>query len=180
KTLSLLALILIGFLIGRHADAIQANLSNFWTPQSVEPIKPDLAGIATVTAASGAFGLFIAFCVAQVGSLFSSDAWNNITFTAGEVKEPRRNIPLSLAGGTALVTMLYVLANVAYLCMLPLEKIQSAPDDRVATAAIETVFKGAGPVIMAVAIMISTFGCNNGLILAGDRVYYAMARDGLF
>jgi len=136
--------------------------------------------ISTVTAASGAFGLFIAFCVAQVGSLFSSDAWNNITFTAGEVKEPRRNIPLSLAGGTLLVTTLYVLANVAYLCMLPLEKIQSAPDDRVATAAIETVFKGAGPVIMAVAIMISTFGCNNGLILAGARVYYAMARDGLF
>jgi len=97
-----------------------------------------------VTAAGGAFGLFIAFCVAQVGSLFSSDAWNNITFTAGEVKEPRRNIPLSLAGGTALVTMLYVLANVAYLCMLPLEKIQSAPDDRVATAAIETVFKARG------------------------------------
>src|SRR5207249_195137 len=116
----------------------------------------------------------------QVGSLFSSDAWNNITFTAGEVKEPRRNIPLSLAGGTLLVTILYVLANVAYLCMLPLDKIQSAPDDRVATAAIETVFKGAGPVIMAVAIMISTFGCNNGLILAGARVYYAMARDGLF
>ena len=144
------------------------------------PIKPDLSFIATVSATGGAFGLFVAFCVAQVGSLFSSDAWNNITFTAGEVKEPRRNIPLSLAAGTGLVTLLYVLANLAYLCLLPLDKIQNAPDDRVATAAIETVFSGAGAVIMAVAIMISTFGCNNGLILAGARVYYAMARDGLF
>jgi APA family basic amino acid/polyamine antiporter len=126
------------------------------------------------------FGLLIAFCVAQVGSLFSSDAWYDLTFTAGEVKEPRRNIPLSLAAGTGLVTLLYLLANVAYLCLLPLDKIQNAPDDRVATAAIETVFSGGGAVIMAVAIMISTFGCNNGLILAGARVYYAMARDGLF
>src|SRR5207245_6004521 len=98
---------------------------------------------------------------------------------AVEVKEPRRNIPLSLAAGTALVITLYVLANVAYLFMLPLEKIQNAPDDRVATAAIETVFSGAGPFIMAVAIMISTFGCSNGLILAGVRVYYAISRDGL-
>ncbi len=151
-----------------------------WTPRGVTPIKPDLSFIATVSATGGAFGLFVAFCVAQVGSLFSSDAWNNITFTAGEVKEPRRNIPLSLAAGTGLVTLLYVLANVAYLCLLPLDKIQTAPDDRVATAAIETVFSGKGAVIMAVAIMISTFGCNNGLILAGARVYYAMARDGLF
>jgi basic amino acid/polyamine antiporter, APA family len=107
-------------------------------------------------------------------------AWENVTFIAGEVKQPRRNIPLSLAAGTGLVTLLYVLANVAYLCLLPLDKIQNAPDDRVATAAIETTFSGEGAVIMAVAIMISTFGCNNGLILAGARVYYAMARDGLF
>jgi basic amino acid/polyamine antiporter, APA family len=96
------------------------------------------------------------------------------------VKQPRRNIPLALAAGTGIVTLLYFLANAAYLCLLPLDKIQSAPDDRVATAAIETVFSGEGAVIMAVAIMISTFGCNNGLILAGARVYYAMARDGLF
>jgi APA family basic amino acid/polyamine antiporter len=118
--------------------------------------------------------------VAQVGSLFSSDAWNNITFTAGEVKNPQRNIPLSLVAGTALVTVLYLLANLAYLALLPLEQIKHAPDDRVATAAIDTVFHGAGPIIMAIAIMISTFGCNNGLILSGARVYYAMARDGLF
>src|SRR5438093_5187205 len=103
-----------------------------------------------VSASSGAFGLLVAFCVAQVGSLFSADAWNNITFTAGEVKEPQRNIPLSLAAGTGLVITLYLLANVAYLFMLPLDKIQHAPDDRVATAAIETVFSGGGPIIMAV------------------------------
>jgi APA family basic amino acid/polyamine antiporter len=180
KTLSLVALIFIGLLLVRNPDAIKANFSDFWTPHSVTPIKPDLSVIATVSATGGAFGLFVAFCVAQVGSLFSSVAWENVTFTAGEVKEPRRNIPLSLAAGTGLVTLLYVLANVAYLCLLPLDKIQNAPDDRVATAAIETVFSGEGAIIMAVAIMISTFGCNNGLILAGARVYYAMARDGLF
>jgi APA family basic amino acid/polyamine antiporter len=180
KTLSLIALILIGLLFARNADAVKANFTDLWTPRGVTPIKPDLSFISAVSAAGGAFGLFIAFCVAQVGSLFSSDAWNNITFTAGEVKQPRRNIPLSLALGTGLVTILYLLANVAYLCLLPLDKIQNAPDDRVATAAIETVFSGAGPLIMAVAIMVSTFGCNNGLILAGARVYYAMARDGLF
>src|SRR5437868_6320749 len=119
-------------------------------------------------------------CVAQAGSLLSADAWNNVTFTAGEVKEPRRNLPLSLAMGTGLVITLYLLANVAYLCVLPLEKIQHAADDRVATAAMAVMFGGAGGAIMAVAIMISTFGCNNGLILAGARVYYAMAQDGLF
>jgi APA family basic amino acid/polyamine antiporter len=180
KTLSLVALILIGLVFARNADVVKANFTDLWTSRGVTPIKPDVSFISAVSAAGGAFGLFIAFCVAQVGSLFSSDAWNNITFTAGEVKQPRRNIPLSLAVGTGLVTILYLLANVAYLCLLPLDKIQNAPDDRVATAAIETVFSGAGPVIMAVAIMISTFGCNNGLILAGARVYYAMARDGLF
>jgi APA family basic amino acid/polyamine antiporter len=179
KTLSLIALILIG-LIARHAEAIRANFSDLWTPHNVNPVKPDLSFIPAVSAAGGAFGLLIALCVSQVGSLFSADAWNNITFTAGEVKEPRRNIPLSLAAGTALVIILYLLANVAYLCLLPLDQIQHAADDRVATAAIETVFSGAGPVIMAVAIMVSTFGCLNGLILAGARVYYAMARDGLF
>ena len=125
-------------------------------------------------------GLLIAVCVAQVGSLFSSDAWNNITFTAGEVKEPRRNLPLSLALGTGLVITLYLLANLAYLCVLPLDKIQHAADDRVGTAAMQVMFGDAAATIMAGAIMISTFGCSNGLILAGARVYYAMARDGLF
>ena len=180
KTLSLLALIFIGLFVGRNADAIKANFSDFWTPHGVTPIKPDLSSISAVAATAGAFGLFVAFCASQVGSLFSADAWNNITFTAGEVKEPRRNIPLSLAMGTGFVITLYLLANIAYLFMLPLDKIQTAPDDRVATAAIGTVFSSGGAIIMAAAIMISTFGCNNGLILAGARVYYAMARDGLF
>lgn len=180
KTLALVVLILIGLVLARNPEAIKANFSDLWTPHNVAAVKPDLTFISTVSAAGGAFGLFVALCVAQVGSLFSSVAWENVTFIAGEVKEPRRNLPLSLALGTGLVTLLYLLANVAYLCLLPLGKIQTAPDDRVATAAIETVFSGGGAAIMAVAIMISTFGCNNGLILAGARVYYAMARDGLF
>jgi APA family basic amino acid/polyamine antiporter len=180
KTLSLIALILLGLLAGYNAGAIQANFSDFWTPQNVTPITPDFSFVSPVVATSGAFGLFIAFCVAQVGSLFSADAWNNITFTAGEVKNPQRNIPLSLALGTGLVITLYILANVAYLVTLPLAGIQSAPDDRVATAALQMIFGGAGAVLMAIAIIISTFGCNNGLILAGARVYYAMGRDGLF
>ena len=180
KTLSLLALIFVGFAIGRNADALRANFTDLWTPRGVSFIHPDLSFVPAVAATSGAFGLLVAFCVGQVGSLFSSDAWNNITFTAGEVKNPRRNLPLALAAGTGLVTVLYILANLAYLCLLPLNQIQHAPDDRVATAAIETVFHGTGPVIMAIAIMVSTFGCNNGLILSGARVYYAMARDGLF
>jgi APA family basic amino acid/polyamine antiporter len=180
KTLSLIALILLGILVGRNSEAISANFTDFWTPRDVATIRPDLESVAPAAATAGAFGLFIAFCVAQVGSLFSSDAWNNITFTAGEVKDPRRTVPLSLAAGTILVIGLYVLANVAYLCTLPLSAIQTAPDDRVATAALGVIFGPAGATIMAVAIIISTFGCNNGLILAGARVYYAMARDGLF
>lgn len=180
KTLSLLALIALGIFIGRNADALTANFTHLWTPGVVSPIKSDLSFVATVSATGGAIGMLIAVCVAQVGSLFSSDAWNNVTFTAGEVKDPRRNVPLSLAFGTGLVITLYLLANVAYLCVLPLEKIQHAADDRVGTAAMAVMFGGAGAAIMAVAIMISTFGCCNGLILAGARVYYAMAQDGLF
>jgi APA family basic amino acid/polyamine antiporter len=180
KTLSLVALIVLGIFVGRNAGAIAANFTDLWTPRDVTPIRPELPIAAPVAATLGAFGLFIAFCVAQVGSLFSSDAWNNITFTAGEVKEPRRNIPLSLAAGTMMVIGLYILANVAYLCTLPLHAIQTAPDDRVATAALQVIFGPAGATMMAIAIIISTFGCNNGLILSGARVYYAMAQDGLF
>jgi APA family basic amino acid/polyamine antiporter len=180
KTLSLMALIALGIFIGRNAEALHANFTNFWTPAVVSPITSDLPFVGAVSATGGALGLLIAICVGQVGSLFSSDAWNNITFTAGEVRDPQRNIPLSLLFGTGLVITLYLLANVAYLCVLPLEKIQHAPDDRVGTAAMQVMFGGAGAGIMAVAIMISTFGCCNGLILAGARVYYAMAKDGLF
>jgi APA family basic amino acid/polyamine antiporter len=173
KTGALLGLILVGVLIGWNSPTVTANFGNFWGPRGFEPIAEGVTVLST-------FGIFIALCVAQTGSLFSADAWNNITFTAGEVKEPRRNIPLSLAFGTILVISLYLLANVAYLVTLPLEAIQHAPADRVAAATLEAIFPGAGAVIMAVAIMISTFGCTNGLTLAGARAYYAMARDGLF
>ena len=184
KTLALAALILAGVFVGRNAAAIHANFSGIWTlhdPQTIEPGADWLKSfIPSVTAASGAFGLLIAFGVSQVGSLFSADAWNNITFTAGEVKNPRRDIPISLAAGTTIVITLYFLANVAYLSALSLHQIQTAPDDRVATATLAMIFGNSGARLMALAIMISTFGCANGLILAGARVYYAMAHDGLF
>ncbi len=177
KTFALFALIAVGLLFGR---SLGANFSDAWTPRGVAPIHPDLPFLPDSAITAGLFGVIVAFGVAQVGSLFSSDAWNNITFTAGEVKNPRKNLPLALALGTGLVTLLYVLANLAYLSVLPLAQIQNAPDDRVATAALQAIFPGAGTIIMAIAIVISTFGCNNGLILAGARVYHAMAHDGLF
>jgi APA family basic amino acid/polyamine antiporter len=181
KTISLVALILLGIVVGRNAIATSANFgTHFWTPRNVVTITPELSSIPATAATAGAFGLLIAFCVAQVGSLFSADAWNNITFTAGEVKKPKRNIPLSLAIGVGMVIGLYILANIAYSCVLTVEQIQAAPDDRVATAALQTLWGPVAATIMAIAIVISTFGCNNGLILAGARVYYAMAKDGLF
>ena len=184
KTLSLLGLIFLGIFVGRNAGAIIENFSHFWTIRNAQPIEPGAnflrSFVPAVTAASGAFGLFVAFGVAQVGSLFSADAWNNIGFTAAEVKNPKRDVALSMAFGTIIVITLYCLANLAYLCTLPLVQIQTAPDDRVASAALNAIFGPAGAMIMAVAIIISTFGCNNGLILAGARVSYAMARDGLF
>jgi APA family basic amino acid/polyamine antiporter len=170
---ALLALIVLGLFLGRNQAAVSDNFGSFWTVRGTPEIVPGLTALS-------AFGLFIAICVAQTGSLFSADAWNNITFTAGEVKDPRRNIPLSLALGTAIVIGLYVLANLAYLSTLTFAAVQHAPSDRVATATLDVIFPGAGATIMAVGIMISTFGCNNGLILAGARAYYAMARDGLF
>jgi len=180
KTLSLAALIVLGVLICRNAEAVAANFAGAFTPRDPEIIRPDFAFMPALSVASGLVGIVVAYCTAQVGSLFSADAWNNITFTAREVRDPRRNIPLSLALGTGLVMSLYVLASVAYLCVLPLSAIQHAPDDRVATAALQAIFGDVGAAMMAVAIVISTFGCNNGLILAGARVVYAMARDGLF
>ena len=180
KTASLVGLIALGFLVGRRSDAIAANFADLWTPRNPLPVVPDFFALEPVNATQGAWALLIVLCVAQVGSLFSADAWNNITFTAGEVKNPRRNVPLSLALGTGLVITLYVLANLAYLVVLPLSGIQNAPDDRVGTAVLGVMFGPAGATIMAVAILISTFGCNNGLIFAGARVYYAMAKDGLF
>lgn len=184
KTLALVGLIILGIFVGRNAGAISENFSHMWAirnPQTLEPGANFLKSLVpTVTAASGAFGLFVAYCVAQVGSLFSADAWNNIGFTAAEVKNPKRDVALSMAFGTIIVITLYCLANLAYLFTLPLVQIQTVPDGRVASAALNSIFGPAGAAIMAVAIIISTFGCNNGLILAGARVSYAMARDGLF
>ena len=175
KTGALALLIIIGITVGRNATALRANFAGGHFFGAVD--------------VSGAF--VVAFGAALVGSLFSSDAWNNVTFAAAEVQNPKRNLPLALVLGTGLVTLLYVLANVGYLNVLPMlgdpngatavtRGIANATQDRVATAALEVVFGSAGATIMAIAILISTFGCNNGLILAGARVYYAMARDGLF
>src|ERR1700687_2268266 len=184
KALSLLGLILLCVFVKRNHAAIADNFSNLWLVRGAQPLEPGagfLRGfVPTVTAASGAFGLFVALGVAQVGSLFSADAWNNIGFTAAEVKNPKRDVALSMAFGTIIVITLYCLANLAYLFALPLAQIQNAPDDRVASAALNAALGPAGAGIMAVAIIVSTFGCNNGLILAGARVTYAMARDGLF
>ena len=184
KTLSLLGLIFLCVFVARNASAISDNFSHLWAIRGAQPIEPGAnflrSFVPTITAASGAFGLFVAFGVAQVGSLFSADAWNNIGFTAGEVKNPKRDVAFSMAFGTVIVITLYCLANLAYLCALPLAQIQNAADDRVASAALNAIFGPTGAVIMAVAIIISTFGCNNGLILAGARVSYAMAKDGLF
>src|SRR5881394_2641763 len=174
KTGALIALIVLGIVVGVKSGAGAENFRDFWM------LRGGLQDVGQGLTAATAFGLFVGVCVAQTNSLFSADAWNNITFTAGEVKDPRRNIPLSLAFGTFLVIGLYLLANVAYLAALPFVAIQNAPSDRVASETANVIFPGAGATIMAVAIMVSTFGCNNGLILAGARAYYAMARDGLF
>src|SRR6266498_155008 len=152
KTGALIALIVLGIIVGLRSGAGVENFQHFWT------LRGNLQDVGAGLTAATAFGLFVGICVAQTNSLFSADAWNNITFTAGEVKDPRRNIPLSL----------------------PFGAIQNAPSDRVASETANVIFPGAGASIMAVAIMVSTFGCNNGLILAGARAYYAMARDGLF
>jgi len=174
KTGALIALIVLGLIVGLKSGAGAENFKDFWT------LRGGLQDVGRGLTAATAFGLFVGICVAQTQSLFSADAWNNITFTAGEVVNPKRNVPLSLAFGTFLVIGLYLLANVAYLATLPFPTIQNAPSDRVAVATANVIFPGAGATIMAVAIMISTFGCNNGLILAGARAYYAMAQDGLF
>ena len=174
KTGALIALVVLGIIVGVKSGAGAENFRDFWT------LRGGLQDVGAGLTAATAFGLFVGICVAQTNSLFSADAWNNITFIAGEVKEARRNIPLSLAFGTLLVIGLYLLANVAYLATLPFASIQNAPSDRVASETANVIFPGAGATIMAVAIMVSTFGCNNGLILAGARAYYAMARDGLF
>lgn len=162
KTAALLGLIGLGMTIGANPEAIQQNFFRPWE------------GMPTGSA------LLLALGAAMVGSLFSSDAWNNVTFAAAEVRRPERNLPLALALGTGLVTVLYLLANVAYLMVLNLSQIQTAPEDRVGTLAAQEILGTGGAVFMTAAILVSIFGCTNGLILAGARVYYAMAKDGLF
>src|SRR5262249_27354139 len=183
KVSALAGLVMLGIFVGRNPKAVAANFTDFW--------RLSAAHSATGTLAGPFVGILTILGVAQVGSLFSADAWNNVTFTAGEVKNPKRNLPMSLALGTGVVIALYIAANFIYLGVLPLigdpngatvfsRGIQYATSDRVGTAVMQEMFGSTGAKLMAIAIMISTFGCCNGLILAGARVYYAMAKDGLF
>jgi APA family basic amino acid/polyamine antiporter len=176
KIIALLGLVVLGLWVASGNGVWERNFSVGWQALHVNVAKD---GTETTSLIHGV-ALMSAFGVALVGSLFSSDAWNNVTFIAGEVDRPQRNIPLSLLLGTGLVTVLYLLANVAYLSLLPVADIQHAVSDRVGAAAAEVIFGGAGAAIMAGLIMVSTFGCNNGIILSGARLYYAMANDGLF
>ena len=172
KVSAIAALILAGLFLGRNAEAIQTNFS---TPFALSAFDPAL-GVAAGTV----FGLIIAIGVAQSGSLFSADAWHDVTFIAGEVRDPKKNLPKALVIGCTFVVLLYVLTNVIYLLVLPMPAIQHAPSDRVATAVVERIFPAYGSALMAIAIMISTFGCINSLVLQGARAYYAMAKDRLF
>jgi basic amino acid/polyamine antiporter, APA family len=192
KIAGLFGLIVVGFAFGRNPEAIAANFGQgwhaFWHNASLATLHPITMGTGGPVVL---VNLFAILAVVQVGSLFSADAWNNITFTAGEVRNPKRNLPLSLVLGTGLVLTIYILANLVYLCVLPLHGdphgrtvfargIQYAAEDRVSTAALGQVFHSQGAYLMALAILISTFGCANGLSLAGARVYYAMSQNGLF
>lgn len=172
KLLALFGLIIFGFLIGAKADIWHANWTNAW---DMKGLTADGSIIQYTTVA-----MIGAVAASMSGSIFSSDAWNNVTFIAGEIKNPKRNIGLSLFFGTLIVTIIYVLANIMYVSVLPLHDIAFAKQDRVAVAAANGIFGDIGTYVIAVLIMVSTFGCNNGLILAGARVYYTMAKDGLF
>jgi APA family basic amino acid/polyamine antiporter len=171
KLLSLFGLIAFGF-IALKGDVWNANWTNAWQMHSLS--KDGSVSSYTIAAALGAIA------ASMVGSIFSSDSWNNVTFIAGEMKNPQRNIGLSLFLGTLTVTLIYVATNVMYTGVLPLHEIANAEKDRVAVAASNVIFGNVGTLVIAVMIMISTFGCNNGLILAGARVYYTMAKDGVF
>jgi APA family basic amino acid/polyamine antiporter len=171
KLLGIFALIIFGFL-ALKADVWNANWSGAW---ELHKLNTDGSFASYSTAA--ALG---AIAAAMVGSIFASDAWNNITFIAGEMKDPKRNVGLSLFFGVSIVTLVYILANVVYMAVLPLHEIATADKDRVAVAASTVIFGNIGTIFIALTIMVSTFGCDNGLILSGARVYYSMAKDGLF
>jgi APA family basic amino acid/polyamine antiporter len=192
KALSLAGLILLGFTVGLNTTAVGANFGSHWSAfwhnagwSTLHRVQVGAGGPSVMV------NLLVVLAVVQVGSLFSSDSWNNVTFTAGEVKHPQRTVPLSLAMGTGFVLIAYFLASAAYLMILPLHGdphgtttlargIQYATEDRIGTAALTQIFPQVGGYLMAAAILVSTFGCANGLSLAGARVYYAMSRDGLF
>ncbi len=184
KVLALLGIVAVG-LVAKNAAAIVANFGpgwlRFWAGSGLHTQHPvEIGSFLGFGGGSAVVGIFTLIAVVQVGSLFSSDAWNNVTFTAGEIKNPKRNLPLSLALGTGVVLLLYIACNFVYLSVLPIAAIQSAPQDRVATAVMQAAFGSLGAKLMAAAILVSTFGCVNGMLLAGARVYYAMSRDGLF
>lgn len=170
---ALAALIVLGLTVCANRTAIHANFDHPWAVHGAVPLA---AGLSAVSA----FGLFIAICISQTGSLFSADSWHNVTFVAAEVKNPHRNLPLALLIGTSLVIGLYLLCNAGYLASLPLAAMQAAPSDRVGTAVLRTIFPRLGPGLMAAAIMVSTFGTVNALTLAGARACYAIAQDRLF
>jgi basic amino acid/polyamine antiporter, APA family len=178
KLISLFGLILFGFLAAKAA-VWDANWQDAWTMKQHTGRIPGMSAENSWLQLTGLVGLG-AIAAAMVGSIFSSDAWNNVTFIAGEVKNPQRNIGLSLFLGTLIVTVIYVSANLMYLTILPLDQLAFAKDNRIALSVATEIFGKSGTVILAVLIMISTFGCNNGLILSGARVYYTMAQDGLF
>lgn len=175
KLLSLFGLIIFGFLIGARQEVWDANWQNAWTAMSMQHIDGQ-----TVSNLLTGMAFLGAVAVSMKGSLFSSDAWNNVTFIAAEIKNPHKNIGRSLFLGTLIVTIIYVSANMMYLAVLPMNEIAFAANDRVGVAAAEQIFGNSGSLIIAVMIMVSTFGCNNGLTLAGARIYYTMAQDGLF
>jgi len=180
KTAALVGLIAVGLTLGWNHNSA-AYTSDWWNPirNGWHPTGSQLGFEAPGGALLG-LALIMLLGRAMVGPLFAQSAWNNVTFTGGEVRDPGRNLPRALFIGCGLVVALYLLANLAYIVTLPLSAIQNAPQNRVGTALMQAVFGPRGTVLMAIAIMISTFGCNNGLILAGARVYYAMARDNLF
>ena len=192
KALSLAALVLLGFTMGRNAAAMAANFGSHWSGlwrnagwSSLHPLQVGAQGPVVLV------GTIVILAVTQTGSLFSADAWNNVTFTAGEIKNPRRNVPLSLALGVGFVLVVYFLASTAYILVLPLHGdahgatvfargVQYAAEDRIGAAVLQQIFPHLGGYLMAAAILISTFGCANGITLSGARAYYAMAQDGLF
>ncbi len=173
KILSLLGLVICGLLFAAKAEIWNANWTNVWGTQTLDTDTNTWLPISGTALISG-------ISAALVGSLFSSDAWNGVTFIAGEIKNPKRNVGLSLFLGTMIVSVIYVLANLMYLAVIPINEIATAKSDRVSVVASEYIFGNIGTLIIALMIMVSTFACNNGLIMAGARVYYTMAKDGLF